>query len=193
MATTPPIRLAPFRISICGIGELPDYGTSAVTHVVSILDPDAPEPAAFATFPRHKRLELRFNDVIDPHLGYVLPHSRDVESLLEFGRELGPQSHALIHCHAGQSRSTASASLLIAQARPDLAPERIYAGIVRARPRAWPNLKIIELGDTLLGRGGVLVAAVGAVYLAMIEREPILEDLFIDGGRAREVRAAYGR
>jgi len=27
----------------------------------------------------------------------------------------------------------------------------------------------------------------------MIEREPILADLFIDGGRGREVRAAYGR
>jgi predicted protein tyrosine phosphatase len=190
---TPPIGLAPFRVSICGIGELPDYEAGGVTHVVSILDPDAPEPAAFATFPPHKRLELRFNDVIDPHLGYVLPHSRDIESLLEFGRELGPRSHGLIHCHAGQSRSTASAALLIAQARPELSPEHIYAGIVRARPRAWPNLRIIELGDALLGRGGALVAAAGPVYLGMIEREPILEDLFIDGGRAREVRAAYGR
>jgi predicted protein tyrosine phosphatase len=190
---TPPIGLAPFRVSICGIGELPDYGGGGVTHVVSILDPGAPEPAAFETFPAHKRLELRFNDVIDPHLGYVLPHSRDIESLLEFGAELGPQSHVLIHCHAGQSRSTACAALLIAQARPDLPPERIYGGIVRARPRAWPNLKIIELGDALLGRGGALVAGVGPVYLGMIEREPILEDLFIDGGRAREVRAAHDR
>jgi predicted protein tyrosine phosphatase len=189
----PPIGLAPFRVSICGIGELPEYGDGGVTHVVSILDPGVAEPAAFETFPPHKRLEFRFNDVIDPHPGYVLPHSRDVESLLEFGRELGGQSHVLIHCHAGQSRSTAGAVLLIAQARPDLAPERIYAGVVHARPRAWPNLKIIELGDALLGRGGALVAAVAPVYLAMIEREPILEDLFIDGGRAREVRAAYGR
>lgn len=192
MATSP-IGLAPFRVSICGIGELPDYETGGLTHVVSILDPGTPEPAAFATYPPHKRLELRFNDVIDPHPGYVPPHSRDVESLLEFGGELGRQSHVLIHCHAGQSRSTASAALLIAQARPDLAPERIYAGIVRARPRAWPNLRIIELGDTLLGRDGALVAAVASVYRGMIEREPILEDLFIDGGRVREVRAAYGR
>jgi predicted protein tyrosine phosphatase len=99
----------------------------------------------------------------------------------------------LIHCHAGQSRSTASAALLIAQARPDLSPGHIYTAIVRARPRAWPNLKILELGDALLGRGGALTAAVGPVYLAMIEREPILEELFIDGGRAREVQAAFGR
>ncbi|HEY1795611.1 MAG TPA: protein-tyrosine-phosphatase [Stellaceae bacterium] len=190
---SPPIGLARFRVSVCGIGELPDYGTGGVTHVVSILDPGTPEPEAFGTFPRHKRLELRFNDVIDPHLDYVLPHSRDIESLLEFGREPGPDSHVLIHCHAGQSRSTASATLLIAQARPDLPPERIYAAVVRHRPRAWPNLKILELGDTLLGRGGALAAAAGPVYLAMIEREPILEDLFIDGGRAREVQAAYGR
>ena len=190
---TPPIALAPFRVSICGIGELPDHEAGGITHVVSILDPGTPEPAAFATYPPHQRLELRFNDLIDPQLGYVLPHSRDIESLLEFGRELGPGSHALIHCHAGQSRSTASAALLIAQARPDLPPGRIYAGIVRARPRAWPNLRIIELGDALLGRDGALVAAVAPIYAAMIEREPILEDLFVDGGRVREVRAAYGR
>jgi predicted protein tyrosine phosphatase len=190
---SPPIGLAPFRVSVCGIGELPDYDGGGITHVVSILDPGMPEPAAFETFPRHRRLELRFNDVIDPHLGYVLPHSRDIESLLEFGRDLGPQSHVLIHCHAGQSRSTASAALLIAQARPDLPPGPIYAGIVRARPRAWPNLRIIELGDALLGRGGALVAAAGPVYLRMLEREPILEDLFIEGGREREVRAAFGR
>lgn len=189
---SPPIGLAPFRLSVCGIGELPEYGAGGVTHVVSILDPGAPEPEAFATFPPHKRLELRFNDVIEAYPDYVLPHSRDVESLLEFGRELGAGSHVLIHCHAGQSRSTASAALLIAQARPDLAPARIYGEIVRARPRAWPNLKIIELGDALLGRGGALVGAAGPVYLAMMEREPILEDLFIDGGRAREVRAAFG-
>jgi predicted protein tyrosine phosphatase len=190
---TPPIGLAPFRVSICGIGELPEYGAGGVTHVVSILDPGTSEPAAFETFPPHKRLELRFNDVIDPHPGYVLPHSRDIESLLEFGRELEAQSHVLIHCHAGQSRSTACAALLIAQARPDLAPDGIYAAIVHARPRAWPNLRILELGDGLLSRDGTLVAAVGPIYLAMIEREPILEDLFIDGGRAREVRAAFER
>lgn len=190
---TPPIALAPFRISICGINELPEYGSGEITHVVSILDPGTPEPAAFETFPPHKRLKLRFNDVIDPHQGYVLPHLGDVESLLEFGRELGPDSHVLIHCHAGQSRSTASAGLLIAQARPELAPGHICAEIVRARPRAWPNLKIIELGDAALGRGGELVKAVAAVYRAMIEREPILKDLFTDGGRGREVQAAYGR
>lgn len=190
--TTPPIGLAPFRLSICGIGELPEYGVGGITHVVSILDPGAPEPGAFETFPPHKRLELRFNDVIDAHGDYVLPHSRDVESALELGRELGPSSHLLIHCHAGQSRSTACAALLIAQARPDLAPDRIFAAIVRARPRAWPNLRIIELGDALLARGGALVAAAGPVYRGMLEREPILEGLFIDGGRAREVLAAYG-
>lgn len=188
-----PIDLAPFRLSICGIGELPEHCSVDVTDIVSILDPCHPDPEAFAAFAPHRRLELRFHDVIDPTAGYLMPHLRDVERLLEFGRELRTGAHLLIHCHVGRSRSTASAALLIAQSRPDLPPEKIFKAIVQQRPRAWPNLRILELGDALLGRGGAIVAAAGPTYRCLLEREPVMADLFIDGGRGREVRAAYGR
>ena len=92
--------------------------------------------------------------------------------------------------HAGVSRSTASAALILAQAWPDR-PARVALDAVAAiRPRAWPNLRILEFGDALLGRDGEIVAAVAAIYRRVIERDPSFREAMIDGGRGREVRAA---
>jgi len=37
-----------------------------VTHVLSILGPNSPDPPEFAAFAPHRRLILRFHDVIEP-------------------------------------------------------------------------------------------------------------------------------
>lgn len=39
-----------FRVTICGIPELDEHCAAGVTHVLSILDPGWPDPAAFAQF-----------------------------------------------------------------------------------------------------------------------------------------------
>jgi predicted protein tyrosine phosphatase len=185
---------APFRLTICGIPELDEHCAAGVTHVLSILDPDWPDPPAFAAFPPHHRLALRFNDIIDPRPDQLAPASADVARLLAFGREpdLTAGSHLLIHCHAGVSRSTAAAALILAQARPDRAAREALAAVAQLRPRAWPNLRILEFGDALLGRNGELVAAVAAIYRRFLEREPTFEEAMIDAGRSREVIAALG-
>ena len=184
----------PFRLTICGIPELDAHCTAGVTHVLSILDPDFDDPPAFAAFAPHRRIALRFHDVIEPEPGRIPPARADVERLLAFGREFveAPQSHLLIHCHAGVSRSTASAALILAQAWPDRPAPAALAAVVSIRPRAWPNLRILELGDALLGRDGEIVAAAAAVYRRVLERDPSFREAMIDGGRGREVSAALG-
>ena len=114
-------RFAPFRVTICGIPELGEHCSAAVTHVLSILDPDCPDPEAFAEFAPHRRLALRFHDIIEPSPDRLAPTREDVERLLAFGGELSmaARSHLLVHCHAGVSRSTAAATLILAQAQPD--------------------------------------------------------------------------
>jgi len=183
---------APFRLTICGIPELDEHCAAGVTHVLSIIGPDWPDPPSFAAFPPHHRLTLCFHDVIEPRPDLLPPTAHDVERLLAFGREpdLMAGGHLLIHCHAGVSRSTAAAALILAQARPDRPAREALDAVVRLRPRAWPNLRMIELGDVFLGRNGEMVAGVATVYRRFLEREPAFQEAMIDGGRSREVAAA---
>ncbi|HEX7127167.1 MAG TPA: protein-tyrosine-phosphatase [Thermodesulfobacteriota bacterium] len=182
---------APYDVTVCGIPELPGYCAAGVSHVLSILDPEAPEPDAFGAFGEHARLELRFHDVIDEQDGQVAPSRDDVAALLAFGedllREPREDAHLLVHCHAGISRSTAALTLLLAQARPDRPAAEALAQVVRVRPPAWPNLRVVELGDALLGRRGEIVAAVRAHYRAVVAAHPEVARVMRLGGRGREV------
>ena len=184
-ATTP----ASFRVTICGIPELANHREVGVTHVLSILDPEWPDPSAFDAFAPHRRLALRFHDVIEPLPDRLPPTRRNVEELLAFGRELDG-GHLLVHCHAGVSRSTAAATLILAQAFPDRPAQEAFDAVVRLRPHAWPNLRMLEFGDELLGRNGEIVSAAAQVYRRMLDRDPLWQDAMIDGGRGREVIAA---
>jgi len=60
----------------------------------------------------------------------------------------------------------------------------------RIRPRIWPNLRLIELGDAALGRDGELVAAAIARYRHVIDVRPDIGEMMTQMGRGREVRAA---
>jgi predicted protein tyrosine phosphatase len=184
-----PNGLTPFRVTICGMDELPAYNAGGITHVLSLVDPDWPPLAAFDLYEPHRRLELRFHDVIEPHPERIRPEAADVERLLGFGRELAatPAAHLLVHCHAGVSRSTAAAILIVVQARPHRPAVEAVRAVTASRPRAWPNLRLIELGDELLGRRGELVVAAAAHYRAALAREPWLAEAMIEGGRGREI------
>jgi predicted protein tyrosine phosphatase len=188
--------IAPFGISVCGIEELSGHCETGVSHVLSILDPEWPVPEAFGSFGEHAKLELRFHDVIEETPGQVAPREEDVASILAFGRDLEGEAAAaarlLVHCHAGISRSTASMALLLAQARPSLPAERIMQGILGIREKAWPNLRLLEMGDTLLGRGGALPAAAADLYRHQLRLRPHLAEVMRGAGRGREVDLAEG-
>jgi predicted protein tyrosine phosphatase len=185
-------RTAP-RLTICGIAELGEHSAAGVTHVLSILGPTSPDPPEFAAFAPHRRLILRFHDVIEPQSEQNAPTREDVERLLVFGREASetPEAHLLVHCRAGVSRSTAAAALILMQAHPEWPASAALDAVAAIRPRAWPNLLILEIGDALLGRHGEIAAAAGAIYRRVLARDPEFVDQMIDAGRDREVSAAY--
>jgi predicted protein tyrosine phosphatase len=179
-------ELVPFKITICGIEELSDHCDVGVSHVLSILDPSAPQPPALGSFGEHRRVELRIDDVIEDSPDHVIPSRRDVEEILAFGRDLAAEpssnAHLVVHCHMGISRSTAAMTLILAQ----------VAEVLRIRSRAWPNLRIIELGDALLGRNGAIVAAVQRVHREQQLRIRPLKRLFRENGQGREVEKGTG-
>ncbi len=186
----------PFTITVCGLEELAGHADRQVSHVLSILDPDQPEPEAFGGYGEHARLELKFHDVIREMPGFEAPQVAHVEKMLAFGRDLlrdpEPARHLLVHCHAGISRSTAAMTLLLAQAQPGLGADEVLAQVVHIREKAWPNLRILSMGAELLGRQGEFIEAAGAVYRLQLERRPEIEDFFRDSGREREIEVALG-
>ena len=184
---------ASYKITVCGIEELTEHCEARVSHVVSILDPTWPVPPALGAYGEHEHLELRFDDVIEPVPDKVPPGPQHIRQVLALGRRLmgepAATRHLLIHCGAGFSRSPAALALMLAQAMPAIAPGDIAAEVLRLCPTAWPNLRIIELGDGLLDRGGELVEAASRIYRHRLAHQPGLAEMMIANGREREVEA----
>ncbi len=184
----------PFMITVCGLEELGSHACRQVSHVLSILDPAQSEPEAFGAYGEHARLELKFHDIIEETPGYQAPRQEDVAKMLDFGRDLlrGPESlrHLLVHCHMGISRSTAAMAVLLAQAEPGVPASAIMDLILSMRDKAWPNLRILNFGEEMLGRPGELSNAAAAIYRLQIERRPEIKKFFVEANRGREIDLA---
>jgi predicted protein tyrosine phosphatase len=183
-------------LTVCGLDELDYHSARGVTHVLSILDPDWPEPESFWAYDRHHRTTLHFHDTIQPGPGLVLPQIEHVKAILGFGRSLLAEAerqhaHLLVHCHAGISRSTAAMAILLAQAGSGGDEDRVFARIQELRPQAWPNSLMIGIADELLGREGRLSAALSRFYAQQLRRQPGTEQLMRKYGRGREVDMAH--
>lgn len=177
---------------ICGLDELPRRRRDLrFTHILSLLDPDWPDPEPLAHYPAERRMVLRFHDVIGPSLGMNPPEPAHVEALLAFGRSLSDPADLLVHCHAGISRSTAAMAALLAQAHPLADEASVLRHIARIRPQAWPNSKMIAFADDLLGRKGRLNEALAAFYARQLKAMPRLERDLRAGGRGAEVDMAH--
>lgn len=187
----------PWTLTVCGIEELAGHCEAGATHVLSILDPTTDVPEAFGRWGEHEKLELRFHDIVEERPGLVAPGEAEIGRILAFGADLArdarrEDAHLLVHCHAGISRSTASMSLILAQARPDAPAADIMRTVLSIRDKAWPNLRMIEFGDRLLGRGGALVAAATSLHALQLARRPDLATFMSAEGRGREIEAATG-
>jgi predicted protein tyrosine phosphatase len=182
-------------LTICGLEELTEHRSRGVTHVLSILDPGSPDPDAFTGYDLHRRTVLRFHDAIEPLPGLLLPTREDVEAVLSFGSMLataapGQAGHLLVHCHAGISRSTAAMAMLMAQASPREDEDSIMQRVLTIRSKAWPNSRMVDFADDLLGRGGRLLRAAGRVYRRQLTALPHLAQFMRENGRVRELELA---
>ena len=180
----------PTRITICGIPEIPGHCEAGVTHVLSLLDPEAEQPPVDRLLaPRHWSV-LRFHDVVKDWPGYDGPEVSHVMAILAFGRKVEADrpdiGKILIHCHMGISRSTAAAAILMSQLAPGTEREA-FAALPRVRPRCWPNSRMIGYADALLGRKGALIEALKAHQREILKSHPDIADLVRSVGRGDEL------
>lgn len=183
-------------LTVCGLQELAEHEARDVTHILSILDPDLPDPDALLRYGPHHRVLLRFHDAIEPGPDVILPEASHVAEILAFGADLArtaqdrTDGHLLVHCHAGISRSTAALTMLLAQVYPNESADALLARVLEMRPKTWPNLRMIEFADEQLGRGGELVRAAGRIYRHQVETRSHIADFMRRHGRGREVDLA---
>jgi predicted protein tyrosine phosphatase len=95
-----------------------------VTHVLSIRNPDAPDPDVMLSLRADWQITLRFHDEIDVGPNIILPSIDHINKIIDIGRLLleaqfnGGSPHILIHCQMGISRSAAAMGTLLAANSP---------------------------------------------------------------------------
>lgn len=130
--------------------------------VVSLLDPDLPQSAhpSIDVCPHHvfqfhdqERQEAtgHFADTLRPVLELVGGHLSDDNPRL------------LIHCHAGVSRSTALAYGAISILLGAGLEEEAFESLMNITHKPWPNRRVVECLDEMLGRDGALLAPLDAM------------------------------
>jgi len=137
------------------------------THLIGILDPDMPAPAAHALHAGNgDMLVLRFRDT--EAVRDRGPSSGDVAAILQLidRATAAAPSRLFIHCHAGASRSTATAYLALINRHGIGRPDDAFAELLRVTNKPWPNRRIVALADELLGGGGRLLTPLDAYRAA---------------------------
>ncbi len=185
------VKLETLTLSIAGIDELSGYEGRGVSHIVSLIDPEEPTPAAIPRLGGRSHLMLRLHDVIDAHAELRAPERSDVERLLDHADTLRRDhpDHLLVHCHMGRSRSTAAAAVMLYHLQAG-APDAIFQHIAAVRDPIWPNSRILALADEMLGTGGALVQACRPIYRAVADRHPDWIAPFAHSSRMRDLHGA---
>jgi predicted protein tyrosine phosphatase len=94
----------------------------------------------------------------------------------------------LVHCHAGVSRSTAAAAILMCQHAPGQ-EEAAFLKLLELRKHGWPNTRMVQFADTLLKRDGAMLRGLVAYRRALLEAKPHLSEIIRNIGRGHELPA----
>lgn len=126
------------------------------THVLSTLDPGDRLYRPHSILGTN-HLQLWFDDEVDPRHTYA-PRLDHAQVILDWGSRLPPDARVVVHCHAGQCRSTAVGLALFLQANGLDQFDPARAWLLDHRPTACPNLLLAQHFDQLLNLDGTFVS-----------------------------------
>jgi predicted protein tyrosine phosphatase len=130
-----------------------------VSHLVTLINGDTLVPTPPSIGPdRHLRLDM--NDICEPSAGLVLPCEEHVADLVQFALDWDRKAPLLIHCWAGISRSTAAAFITLCALNPQADEFGLARALRQASATAYPNRRLVALGDEVLSRSGRMIQAV---------------------------------
>lgn len=178
------------KVTICGIPELSLHCSAGVSHVLSIIDSHEPRPPALDDYAGIDHELVRFDDVVAEYPGFEACTPTHIARVLAFGERVHavPASHVLVHCHAGISRSTAAAAILMCQHAPGH-EEAAFLKLLELRKHGWPNTRMVEFADTLLGRDGAMLRGLIAYRRELLKAKPHLSEVIRNIGRGHELPA----
>ena len=125
------------------------------THLLSTLDPGDRVFRPLSIHPRD-HLQLWFEDEEDP-TRFGAPTLEHAQIIREWARNLPIDARVIVHCFAGQCRSTAIGIALWLQANGTDRLDEAATWLVDCRPRACPNMLLAAHFDQLLGMNGLLI------------------------------------
>ena len=128
-----------------------------VSFLISIGAPEDDLPAGYTNVTA--RMRLLFGDTETAEDG---ASESDIQCLIDLATELsGSEAEVLIHCEAGVSRSSAAALILYTCLLGQGSERKAMERVLRQRPIARPNRRMVEIADKLLGREGRLIGVLG--------------------------------
>jgi len=156
----------PYKISVCGRGEVTCFKERGITHLLSIDSPGSPTatPEWFKGIHWH----LAFVDVESKAMAKIFgldpPGKNDVKLILEFGKmclesSRNCETHLVIHCLAGVSRSPGAAYAIMCMLLGPGHEQAAFDHLMNIRSCASPNRMIVKYADQILGRNGAMIQA----------------------------------
>jgi predicted protein tyrosine phosphatase len=133
-----------------------------VEHCVSILGRSEVAQRGWPDFENRALLRLEFDDVQYSSEDFQAPSAEQIGALIRFARDWGGRGNLLIHCRAGTARSPAAA--MIAAATLPQTDAEVLSRVVQAKSYFRPNMRMLELADTILQRKPSLIEILRSTY-----------------------------
>jgi predicted protein tyrosine phosphatase len=163
--------MPPETIYVAPLSRVEDtIANTRVSHLVTLINTDTAVPTP-PTIGKERHLRLAMNDICEPADGLVLPCQDHVADLVRFTLDWDRKAPLLIHCWAGISRSTAAAFIALCALNPDADEFMLARRLRRASPTAYPNRRLVQLGDLALERSGRMMEAVEEIGRGTIAEE----------------------